>query len=51
VGGGGRCGRFSAAEEERLERHRDFVERVVATWPDDAPYPASDVRLVMRGEY
>ncbi|MGW1177593.1 hypothetical protein ACWD4P_28220 [Kitasatospora sp. NPDC002543] len=33
-----------------LPTHRALVERVVATWPEDAPFPAPTVRDLLRAE-
>lgn len=30
-----------------LANHRDLIEEKVASWPDDAPYPAADVRDIL----
>jgi hypothetical protein len=33
-----------------LDRYRPLLERVVATWPADAPYPGSDVLDLLHGD-
>ncbi|TDD18026.1 hypothetical protein [Nonomuraea diastatica] len=35
---------------DRLEAHRELLERVVASWPDDAPYMATEVGRILAGE-
>ncbi|MEU6786619.1 hypothetical protein ABZ912_46125 [Nonomuraea angiospora] len=35
---------------DRLEAHRELLERVAASWPDDAPYMAEEVRRILAGE-
>ncbi|MGI5200276.1 HEAT repeat domain-containing protein [Spirillospora sp. CA-108201] len=34
----------------QTEDHRELLERVTASWPDDAPYPAEEVCRVLAGE-
>ncbi|NUK56442.1 HEAT repeat domain-containing protein [Streptomyces lunaelactis] len=35
------------AEEDLLEQYRPFLEHLVSTWPEDAPFPASEVRYAL----
>ncbi|MGW4963440.1 hypothetical protein ACWEPL_40015 [Nonomuraea sp. NPDC004186] len=35
---------------DRLDAHRELLERVAASWPDDAPYMAEEVRRILAGE-
>ncbi|MGW6137975.1 hypothetical protein ACWFRM_10520 [Streptomyces sp. NPDC055144] len=36
-----------ALAKHDLAAHRSLIEEKVATWPEDAPYPASDVRDIL----
>ncbi|MET9248841.1 hypothetical protein [Nonomuraea sp. NPDC003709] len=38
------------ANGDRLDAHRELLERVAASWPDDAPYLAEEVRRILAGE-
>ncbi|GAA1558405.1 hypothetical protein GCM10009678_46780 [Actinomadura kijaniata] len=41
---------FDLAHGDHLEAHRELLERVAASWPDDASYLAEEVRRVLAGE-
>ncbi|MEV4364488.1 hypothetical protein [Nonomuraea sp. NPDC049625] len=42
--------RRRATDGDRLDAHRELLEGVAASWPDDAPYMAEEVRRILAGE-